>query len=398
MNLPMYIAGRYLRSRSSRGFASLVTTVSFFGLVLGVVSLLVVVSVMNGFDRELKSRILGAVPHLVVHGGDVATLSANYRYDAISSITPFQEAQLLVATDRGSQLVAVHGLRPELEEGVSTLPTAMVDVDLAALLPGENSVVLGASVVRRLGLVPGDAVNLVLPTVSDTGKTLRPKLEKGRFIGSFTLGSELDYRLAIMHLDDLSQFAGEPPGARITLDDIYQAPRLSRVLRKDGYEVEDWTERYGDFFATVRMEKIMMFIVLTFVIAVASFSIVAGLSMLVDAKRREIAVLRTMGMCESDILRLFFVLGSMITSAGVSVGLVVGLPLAFYAPDVMAVFEAALGFSIVEGTYFDRIPTDPRLFDIVMIVLVTTLIGCLATLSPARRAARLAPAQILRYD
>ena len=170
------------------------------------------------------------------------------------------------------------------------------------------------------------------------------------------------------------------------------------MLRKDGYEVEDWTERYGDFFATVRMEKIMMFIVLTFVIAVASFSIVAGLSMLVDAKRREIAVLRTMGMCESDILRLFFVLGSMITSAGVSVGLVVGLPLAFYAPDVMAVFEAALGFSIVEGTYFDRIPTDPRLFDIVMIVLVTMLIGCLATLSPARRAARLAPAQILRYD
>ena len=398
MNLPLYIAGRYLRSGSGHSFAALVTTVSFFGLVLGVVSLLVVVSVMNGFDRELKRRILGSVPHILVDGNNVETRSMNYFDDAIRSVTPFQEAQLLVVTDRGSQLVAVHGIRPELEENFSILRAAMVDVDLTSLLPENNGVVLGASVARRLGLIPGETVSLVFPTASDGGKSIRPKLKTGHFIGSFLLGSELDNRLAIMHLEDLSGFIDKAPGTRIMLDDIYRAPRLTNLLRQRGYDAQDWTERYGDFFETVCMEKVMMFFILSFIIAVASFSIVAGLSMLVNAKCREIAVLRTMGMTESDILRIFFFQGSMITFAGVSIGVVVGLPLAFYAPNAMAFFESVMGFSLVEGTYFDRIPTDPRFFDTMMILLVTTIIGCLATFYPARQAARLPPAEILRYE
>ena len=371
---------------------------SFVGLVLGVVSQMVVVSVMNGFDRELKSRLLGSIPHVFVEGANLESLSVSYAGIPVPVVTPFQEAEVLVVTDRASQLVTLQGLRPDMDTRVSNLPAAMIDVDLASVLPESNRVVFGASLARKLGLIRGDYVSLVLPVLSEGGKTIIPKLLKVQFIGSFSVGSELDYRLAVMHLDDLSHFIGKAPGLRITLEDIYQAPRLTRILREEGYLVEDWTERYGSFFETVRMEKIMMFFVLSFVIAVASFSIVAGLSMLVNTKRREIAALRTMGMNQSDILKLFFVQGSMITVAGVSVGLVLGLPLALYAPDVIGIFESALGFSLVEGTYFDRIPTDPRLPDTLTILIVATLIGCLATIYPARKAARLAPAEILKYE
>ena len=398
MNLTLFISGRYLGRRSGRGFASVVTTVSFLGIVLGVVALLVVVSVMNGFDRELKSRSLGAVPHVVVHAAEGDNLQIDLSDPAIRAITPFQEANVLVASARGSQLIAVYGLQPGLEADASRLPEAMDKRVFTALTPGGNNLILGESVARRLGLRPGDDVNVLLPVPSASGRTLRPKLARATFVGSFSLGSELDYQLGLMHLEDLTPLIDQPHGFRITLDDIYDAPKLSMLLRQAGYRVEDWTGRYGDFFATVQMEKIMMFIVLTFVIAVASFSIVAGLSMLVDAKRREIAVLRTMGMPEPEVLKLFFLQGCVITLVGVGVGLLVGVPLSFYVPEVMGVVESFLGFSIVEGTYFDRIPTDPRLADIVVITFVTTSIGALATLQPARRAARLSPVQVLRYE
>ena len=398
MNLSTYIATRYLSSRSGRSFYSLVTAVSFIGLVLGVVSLLVVVSVMNGFDRELKIRILGAIPHVFIEGVTPETLSIRPASDAGALVTPFQEADVLVVTDRASQLVTVQGVIPDLERSVSNIPGAMIGVEFASILPGSNYVIFGASLARKLNLTPGDYVSLVLPVSSGGGKTISPKLTKVQFIGSFSIGSELDYRLAVMHLEDLSHFLGKSPGVRITLEDIYQAPRLTLMLNENGYIADDWTERYGSFFQTVRMEKVMMFFVLTFVIAIASFSIVAGLSMLVNTKRREIAVLRTMGMKGSAIMRLFFVQGSVITTAGVSVGLIIGLPLAFYAPNVIGIFESAIGFSLVEGTYFDRIPTDPRLSDIAIILIVSTLIGCLATLYPARKAAKLAPAEILRHE
>ena len=188
-----------------------------------------------------------------------------------------------------------------------------------------------------------------------------PKLKQARFVGTFSLGSELDYRLGLMHLESLNRIVKKDQGVRITLDNIYAAPGINRQLSQAGYRVDDWTKRYGDFFATVRMEKVMMFIVLTFVVAVASFSIVAGLSMMVNAKRREIAILRTMGMGDRQVLELFFIQGSIVTLAGVFAGLIFGLPLAFYAPDIIAYLEGFFGFSIVEGTYFDRVPTDPRL-------------------------------------
>ena len=398
MSVPLFVAERYLRTGSAKGYASVVSMISFLGLVIGVVALIVVVSVMNGFDRELKARILGVVPHVTVTGSSEASLEGIREEYGVAAITPFQEKQALLISARGSHLVSVYGIEPGREQGASALPGSIVEGSLDELAHTQKGILLGQSAARRLGLSTGDRVSLLLPKINRGGSLLQPKLVSMRLVGTFVLGSEVDYRLGVVRLEDLVSVSGEAPGLRITLFDIFAAPVLAGELKARGLEAQDWTYRYGDFFETVRMEKIMMFFLLSFVIAVASFSIVAGLSMLVDAKRRDIAVLRTLGLTEAAVLRLFLAQGAMITCLGVVVGVVLGVPLAWYAPEMMGAIESLFGFSTVEGTYFDRIPTDPRFVDIVAIVAVAMVIGLAATLYPCIRASRLPPAEILRYE
>jgi lipoprotein-releasing system permease protein len=292
----------------------------------------------------------------------------------------------------------VFGIEPVDEAAASILPENMTSGSLAALAPGSDGLVLGASLARRLGLRQGDQVTLILPDTGTSGATVRPRMAVARLVGTFSVGSELDFHLGFMHVDDLMLQTGRPPELRLTLRDIFAAPVVSARLRTQGLAVRDWSDRYGDFFQTVRMEKVMMGILLFFVVTVAAFSIVSGLSMLVDSKRRDIAVLRTMGMDEAGIRRLFFSQGMLVTVLGVGLGVLLGLPLAYNVAGLMSIIESIAGFSIVEGTYFSQIPTDPRVFDIVVIVIVATVIGMLATLYPSMQAARLAPAEVLRYE
>jgi len=398
VNLPLFIAGRYLVSGRTSGFASLVSLVSLLGLVLGVTALIVVVSVMNGFDRELKQRILGVVPHVLVAGSSEAEVKAALKENQPVTTSRFQEAQFLLVSGRASQLSTVFGIEPVDEAAASILPENMTSGSLAALAPGSDGLVLGASLARRLGLRQGDQVTLILPDTGTSGATVRPRMAVAHLVGTFSVGSELDFHLGFMHVDDLMLQTGRPPELRLTLRDIFAAPVVSARLRTQGLAVRDWSDRYGDFFQTVRMEKVMMGILLFFVVTVAAFSIVSGLSMLVDSKRRDIAVLRTMGMDEAGIRRLFFSQGMLVTVLGVGLGVLLGLPLAYNVAGLMSIIESIAGFSIVEGTYFSQIPTDPRVFDIVVIVIVATVIGMLATLYPSMQAARLAPAEVLRYE
>ena len=398
MNLPLFIAGRYLISGRRSGFASLVSIVSLLGLTLGVIALIVVVSVMNGFDRELKQRILGVVPHTLVAGSSETELESALAEFQPVLITRFQEAQFLLVNGRASQLSTVFGIDTPAESAASILPASMTSGSLAALAPGSEGIVLGASLARRLGLRLDDQVTLILPKTGASGNTVRPRMAVARLVGTFAVGSELDFHLGFMHVDDLVTQTGSAPELRLTLADIFAAPMVSASLRAKGLTVRDWTDRYGDFFQTVRMEKVMMGILLFFVVAVAAFSIVSGLSMLVDSKRRDIAVLRTMGMDEAGIRRLFFSQGLLVTLSGVGLGVLFGVPLAYNVADLMSIVESLVGFSIVEGTYFSQIPTDPRWFDIVVIVVVALGIGMLATLYPSSQAARLAPAEVLSYE
>lgn len=398
MSVTTMIGLRYYRARSTNGFISLVTMVSFIGLVLGVMALVVVVSVMNGFDRELKQRILGAVPHVTVPDITQSKLEAELAGFAVRAVTPFQESQLLILTGAGSHLVTIYGINPETEKGASTLAESMVIGELEDLRDQDLELMLGQSIARRFGLGIGQSISLVVPVISARGGTVKPRLFRARLAGTFAMGSELDHRLGVMHLSDLQKIAGPDQVMRVTLDDIFTAPLVEKQLRDSGYAATNWTENFGDFFRTVRMEKIMMFVLLSFVVTIASFSIVSGVTMMVATKKRDIAVLRTMGLSEWGVFRIFLVQGVGIGIAGVCTGLLLGVPLAFNIPAIMSFVDSVVGFSIVEGTYFSEIPSDVRLSDIVVIAIVTFTISFVATLYPSYRATKLHPAEILRYE
>ncbi len=400
MNLPVSVGIRYARSRRGGRFLSFVSLVSFLGLFLGVVALVVVVSVMNGFDRELKQRILGVVPHVVVTSEDLETVSrlaAEQPGGSSAEASLFISARGLIMGDRGSHLLELHGLDIERTGADSLISRSVVSGELTDLIaPG--TIMLGEPVARRFGLVIGDELSLVMPKVTSGGNGVRPQIYTVVFAGAFRLGSELDYGLAVMSWQELQGLTGELPGVRLHLDDIFAAPGVSAGLRQQGYEVRDWTLEHGDFFETVRMEKIMMFILLSFVVAVAAFSIVSGLSMMVDSKRTDIAVLRTMGLSVQGVLLIFVTQGMLVAAIAISAGLLVGIPLAFEAPAVMAFIEELTGASIIRGTYFDRIPVDVRTGDLVAIVLTTLSISLAASIYPSWHAARLDPSVILRYE
>ncbi len=396
MNLSAWIGLRYYRARAAGGFVSLVSVVSFFGLMLGVMAMIVVVSVMNGFDRELKSRILGAVPHVVVDGRP--DLTSLIETNPGISVSDFRETNVVLVTSRGSHVIRIHGVAAGDAMMRAIFSPAMKRGAFSVLDQPGLQVVLGEAIVRRFGLRQGDAVNLVTPRIGQSGETLRPRLVAVRLAGSFAMGSEMDYRLGVMTLDDLGQVHPGDTHTRLTLENIFAAPGLTASLKSQGLLVSDWTEEFGDFFQTVKMEKIMMFILLSFVVAVASFGIVSGLTMMVVSKRRDIAVLRTMGMEPRDVLRIFLVQGMGIALIGVAFGLTFGVLLAFYIPEVMGFVERLSGFSIVAGTYFDQIPVDVRWLDIVAVAAVGLLISFIATLYPSWRAAGLNPADVLRYE
>lgn len=396
MNLSSWIGLRYYRARSKNGFVSTVSVVSFLGLMLGMMAMVVVVSVMNGFDRELKTRILGAVPHVSVSGAD--DLSELLKSFPVTSVSPFRETDLILLASGGSHLLRLHGVQPDDPALDQILAPHLIQGSVDTLKGDGLQLMLGNSIVRRYGLRVGESVSLVVPRFGKSGETLRPHLLSARLTGTFQMGSEMDYRLGVMSLEDMELVVPGPVFIRVMLDDIFLAPLLSDRLRQQGYDVTDWTVQFGDFFQTVRMEKVMMFVLLSFVVAVASFGIVSGLMMLVASKRRDIAVLRTMGMGESGILRIFLVQGMGVALMGVIAGLAFGLLLANYTPEVMGFVERLTGFSIVAGTYFDQIPVDVRWADIVAIGVVGLIISLMATLYPSRRAARLNPAEVLRYE
>ncbi len=400
MTLAGVIGLRYARSRN--GYLSFISLVSLLGLVVGVVALTVVVSVMNGFDRELKRRILGVVPHLVVAGqpAQVSTQERNLAaHPGVKAVAPFIRQSGLLVKHGNSYLVSLYGILPGREAALSILPTTMVSGSFQALDDPEPRLLLGEPIARYLGLAIGDEFTLIVPTPSAQGRTLKPTLGRVRLAGTFTAGSELDSSLALMNLEQLQRLSGQTPGYRLRLQDIFAAPRVAgELLARGEVVVHDWTRTHGDFFRTVKMEKVMMFVLLSFVIAVAAFGIVSGLSMMVNTKRREIAVLRTIGLSGPGIMGVFVVQGMAIAVPGILAGLLLGVPLAWYAPELMAMVESLLGASMVAGTYFDQIPTDVRLPDLLAIALVALLISLCASLYPSWRASRLAPAEGLRYE
>ena len=405
-NVSIYIGLRFSISQRGSTFLSFITGVSIVGLGLGVMALIVVVSIMNGFDSQLKYRILGAVPHMVLSEKVLSDggITPEEVLDSINPIkeivasAPFLRRDGILIQSGANRLVSVYGIEPEIEERMSVIPQHIVSGSIGALQPGAHYLIVGKPLAAQLGLWIGDVITLLIPEPSKSGSTVVPKIAKLEVAGTFELQSELDYSLVLMNLEDLKQITGsETHEIRLTLDDIFQVGRVRRLLGT-AVDISDWTEEYGDFFETVRMEKIMMFVLLTLIVAIAAFNTVSGLSMMVKEKQAEIAVLRTMGMSRLRIMQIFVVQGAFIGISGTLLGVVVGIPLAYHVTEVVGFFEDLTGARVLAGTYFDRVPTDVRLFDIIVIVIVSFVISILATLYPAYRAGSIEPAEVLRAE
>ncbi len=403
MNISTFIGVRYsglgfFTKGSENKFLSFITLVSLIGMALGVIALIVVVSVMNGFDTELKRRILGVVPHVVVSGEiDVELMMSDSR---VVAMAPFLSRIALLLDGDNSQLIMLNGVDASREREMSIVPAHMTQGSIEDLGRSAHGIIIGRPLAYRLGAIVGDTLTMVIPEPSVKGNSISPRVTRVHLVGTFELDAQLDYGLALINYQYLQRIVGtEAVDTRLKLANVFDAPNVAADYSAfDNVKTEDWTQQYGDFFETVKMEKVMMFMLLLLIVTIAAFNIVSSLSMMVKDKQRDIAVLRTFGLSSAGVMKIFMTQGAVIGVIGIFVGTVLGLLLAHNITEVVGFFETLLGSRLLAGTYFDSVPTDVRYADVLLIVIVTFAISLLATLYPAIRAASLQPAAVLKSE
>ena len=417
MDLPYewHIGWRYTRAgRAGRrnGFISFISLVSMLGIALGVAALIIVLSVMNGFQTEVRDRMLSVIAHIEVFdnsGGALpdwrATAAAAQRNPAVLGAAPFVAAQALVG--RGDELrgAIVRGIDPAEEGKVTELARTQGPL-LALLKPGEWNIVLGGELARILRAVPGDKVTVVSPSGQVTPAGVVPRLKQFTLVGTFEAGHyEYDSGLALIHVDDASRlFRVEgPTGVQLRLKDAQDArlegAQLQRTLGPT-VSVRDWTRTNRNWFDAVQIEKRLMFIILTLIVAVAAFNLVSTLVMTVTDKRADIAILRTLGASPRSIMGIFMVQGAMAGIIGTLGGVALGLLVAFNIDIIVPAIERVLGVAFLPGSIYviSRMPSQPLAADIVPIVVISLLLSFAATVYPSWRASRVNPAEALRYE
>ncbi|MEI6804144.1 MAG: lipoprotein-releasing ABC transporter permease subunit [Burkholderiales bacterium] len=412
----LWIGWRYTRAgRATRrnGFISFISGVSMLGIALGVAALIIVLSVMNGFQKEVRDRMLGVVSHIEVYAADAQalpdveqTLAQARSHAQVVGAAPFIAAQALLARGEDMKGVMLRGIDPAQEHLVSDLAGGAQAALLQRLVPGEFGIVLGAELARALGVRAGDKVTLVAPSGQVTPVGVVPRLKQMTVLGSFDSGHyEFDAALALVHWQDAAKlFRLEgPSGVRIKLRDLHQAREVASDLRQrlggDLY-VRDWTQQNRTWFAAVQVEKRMMFIILTLIVAVAAFNLVSTLVMTVTDKRADIAILRTLGASPGSIMSIFVVQGALVGVIGTLAGLLLGLGVALNIDVIVPALEQALGASFLPKDIYliSRMPSEPQAGDILPIAIISLLLAFAATLYPSWRASQVNPAQALRYE
>lgn len=407
--LSLFVGLRYTRARRRNHFISFISFTSIIGLGLGVAVLIVVLSVMNGFDRELRLRILGMVPHGSLVGyqpvTDWAALAARVeKHPGVAGTAPFSQMQAMLAGNGSVEGAVVNGIDPLYEAAVSILPEHMIEGALDVLQPGKFNIVLGHALARRLGLGVGDKVTIVLPEATVSPAGMMPRFKRFTISGLFRVGADLDVSLAYVHLDDAAVLLRHPHQAqalRIKMHDLFAAPAVMRdlVMRSGGdYYAIDWTRTHGSLFQAVKMEKTIMTLLLLFIVAVAAFNIVSGLVMVVTDKKSDIAILRTLGMSPGMVMRIFMVQGVVIGVVGTVAGVLLGVVLALTISDMVAWVEQVTGAGLLDAYFVNFLPSELRWQDVVMVSVVAFCLSFAATIYPALRAAQVEPAEALRYE
>ncbi|WP_018016014.1 lipoprotein-releasing ABC transporter permease subunit [Teredinibacter turnerae] len=410
-SLPLFIGLRYIRAKRRNGFISFVSLFALGGMALGVFALIVVLSVMNGFDHELKQRLLRVVPH-----GFLSTSTPLHNWQALGekiastpelkAFAPYIEGQGLLSYAGNVKPIQIEGIDPQYESAISVVNQFMLVGDMAELKPGEYGIVMGSLIARFLGVTTGDKVSVTLPQVSVTPAGIFPRAKRFTLVGVFEAGAQVDQYLTLIHIDDaktLFRTGGAVDGLHLKFDDIYRAPEAVQSLASrlgSGYVAKDWSQTQGSLFQAVKMEKTVVGLMLGIIIAVAAFNIVTSLIMMVAEKRGDIAVLRTLGMSRWDIIRIFMAQGIILGLGGIAIGAAFGVVTAVWLPDAMQLIESLTGFQLFDpNVYFVAyLPSQWQWQDTVLVCVMAVVVAVLATIYPAFRASQIEPAEALRYD
>ncbi len=413
MRYELLVGLRYTRAKRRNHFISFISLTSMAGIALGVAALIVVLSVMNGFQTELRARILGVASHVQISGAGnrlqdwQSVISIAAQHPRVKATAPFVNAQGMLSAGQAVRGAVVRGVLPADEDRVAEIGRHMRAGRLEALRAGEFGIVLGTELGRALGVLPGDRVALIAPQGQVTPAGVIPRLKQFTVVGMFEVGMfEYDSGLALIHLEDaqrLYQMDTAVSGVRLKLDDLFAARTVAReLMAKLGADVfaSDWTRSHANFFRAVEIEKRVMFLILTLIVAVAAFNIVSTLVMLVTDKQADIAILRTLGASPRSVMQIFMVQGALIGVIGTLIGVLGGVLLALNVDVVVPAIEHALGFKFLakDVYYISDLPSEVLPKDVATIGLVSLALSFLATLYPSWRASRVNPAEALRYE
>jgi len=415
----LFVGWRYTRAKRKNHFISFISLTSMIGIALGVAALIVVLSVMNGFQKELRTRILGVASHLQITGANnqladwqrVGEFTGKAPHVLASA--PYITAQGMLSYDQGVQGAIIRGIEPGAEDKVADLGVHMKAGRLSDLRPGEFGIILGADLAYSLGAQIGDKVVVMAPQGQFTPTGVVPRLKQFTLIGLFQIGMyEYDAGLALIHIEDaakLYRMGTNVSGVRLKLNDLFDAPAIAASMNEQlnrqsdsngSYYVTDWTQQHANFFRAVQMEKRVMFIILTLIVAVAAFNIVSTLVMAVTDKRADIAIMRTFGASPGSIMKIFIVQGAMIGVIGTVLGAVFGILVALNIETIVPFIENlfSVQFLAKDVYYISDLPSDLAWSDVSTIVVVSFILSLLATLYPSYKASRINPAEALRYE
>lgn len=415
----LFVGWRYTRAKRKNHFISFISLTSMIGIALGVAALIVVLSVMNGFQKELRTRILGVASHLEITGSNnqladwQQVASASVKQPHVLASAPYIVAQGMLSYDQGVQGAIIRGVVPTDEDKVADLGKHMKAGRLDDLRSGEFGIILGADLAHSLGAQIGDKVVVMAPQGQFTPTGVVPRLKQFTLVGMFQIGMyEYDAGLALIHINDaakLYRMGENVSGVRLKLDDLFDAPTIAAAMSAElnrpptpygNYYVTDWTQQHANFFRAVQMEKRVMFIILTLIVAVAAFNIVSTLVMAVTDKRADIAIMRTFGASPKSIMAIFMVQGAMIgvigTVLGACFGILIALNIETIIPFIEQLFQVQ--FLAKDVYYISDLPSDLVWSDVVTIVSVSFVLSLLATLYPSYKASKINPAEALRYE
>jgi len=411
--LALYVGLRYIRAKRRNHFISFISLISVLGIALGVTVLITVLSVMNGFQKEIRDRILGATAHATISGINgrltdwQALIDQSLAFDRVEGAAPYVRGEGMISSGGKVNGTLVRGISPSRETAVSDIGDHMLEGHFDDLVAGEFNIILGFDLARAVNARVGDKITLITPqaTVSPVG--VLPRLKRFTVSGIFRIGMyQYDSALALVHIEDaakLFRLPGQVSGIRLKLDDMFAAPTVTKRLLEglsEVYFVTDWTQTNVNYFRAVETEKSVMRIILFLIVSVAAFNIVSALVMLVTDKEGDIAILRTLGASPGSIMGIFIVQGTIIGIFGIILGALGGIALASNVDVIVPAIEGFLGqqFFPAEVYYISEIPSDMHWSDVITITIVSFVLTVLATLYPAWRASRLQPASALQYE